>query len=88
MDTRSSEESIDVDSELDKFIKEHCNDPMPEYDSLDGDINDNDSLITIHSQESSNERIFITDEDKILNTETFQIILDKGYEKPRFEKIF
>ncbi|MGR0202284.1 hypothetical protein, partial [Klebsiella pneumoniae] len=44
------------------------------------------SLGTNHSQEISNDQIHIADEDKILNIEQNQLILEKGIKFPEAEK--
>ncbi|XP_039293950.1 uncharacterized protein LOC120353595 [Nilaparvata lugens] len=49
---------------------------------------DNNSLATIHSQESSNEQVTIADDDKILNVEHNQLVLERGDQPPRLIKIF
>ncbi|MGR0317668.1 hypothetical protein, partial [Klebsiella pneumoniae] len=46
------------------------------------------SLGTNHSQESSNDQIHIADEDKILNIEQNQLILEKGIKFPGYNAFF
>lgn len=50
--------------------------------------NDTDSLVTIHSADSSNEQIQIVDDDKILNVEHNQILIERGNKTPTLQKIF
>jgi hypothetical protein len=74
-------DSVDLnpDEVLDNFLKSENNDECND---------DTFSLITIHSQESSNDLCAIMDQDRIVNIEQNQIILEKGTSCHKYEKIF
>lgn len=49
---------------------------------------DNDSLVTVHSQESSHQQIWVVSEDKPVNVEKNQLFIQRGGKKITFEKPF
>lgn len=50
--------------------------------------NNTDDLETVHSQDSSEDRIFIAEHDQLINTEQNQILLNISHQQTRLEKVF
>uniref|UniRef100_A0A1B6CD86 RNA-directed DNA polymerase n=2 Tax=Clastoptera arizonana TaxID=38151 RepID=A0A1B6CD86_9HEMI len=69
-------ELIDPNSVIDEYLKDY--NPVDQISSL----------ATIHSQESSSDNFNIMKENEIVNKEQNQIILKRGNEEPKYEKIF
>jgi hypothetical protein len=77
------------DNELEELTQQ-LNEDLMRNNNNDNNNNDNDSFVTIHSQISSNDQIYIVDDpNKFLNVEKYQIIIKRGNpNRNKNEKIF
>lgn len=77
---------LDFSDELEEFLEEF--DTIGNTDSPTHNELETSSLATVHSQDSSNQQIWIVDQDKPINIEKFQIFIQRGKKLIRVEKLF